>query len=154
LRTGAVLPVLFNPEEYSVEAGNSFAELAVPGSRTPPLQFTRGQARRLQLGLFLDTEESKTSQDVLSQSVRITAFLDKDPATRAPPVLLFLWGSFRFRGVIERVGQPFTRFLPSGLPVRATLNVTMVEYEAVAVEARSGLAVVAATAVTAVAGAT
>ena len=37
--------VLFNPSDYSIDRGASFAELQVPGLATPILQFVRGEGR-------------------------------------------------------------------------------------------------------------
>ena len=38
LNSGENIRVMFNPEEYTLESANSFAELAIPGVRVPPLQ--------------------------------------------------------------------------------------------------------------------
>ena len=46
--------VQFNPTEYGIDRGASYAELQVPGLRTPLLQFVRGEAQTLTLELFLD----------------------------------------------------------------------------------------------------
>src|SRR5262245_21084097 len=136
-RTGESIPVLFNPEEYSVEAGNSFAEVPIPGSRVPPIQFVRGTARVLKMDLFFDTTAKGT--DVRREAERVVGLLAPDQVTLGPPVLLFAWGSFQLRCVLERVSQRFARFLPNGLPVRAYLAVAFREYEAVALETRAGL---------------
>ena len=54
--------------------------------------------------------------------------MDIDPELHAPPVCLFIWGAYIFPCIIERVNKKFTMFLPSGIPVRATLSVTLREY--------------------------
>ena len=36
--------VMFNPSEYSIDRGASYAELPIPGLATPLLQFVRGEA--------------------------------------------------------------------------------------------------------------
>ena len=36
-----------------------------------------------------------------------------------PPVILFIWGRFIFKGVIESLSQKYTMFLSDGTPVRA-----------------------------------
>jgi len=137
LSTGQATPVAFNPEEYSVDAGNSFAEIAIPGLRVPPIQYGRGMARTLKMELFFDTSDAGV--DVRSQTGRVVGLLEKDPSTHAPPVLVFSWGGFQMRCVLERVGQRFSRFRTDGVPVRAYLSVQFREYEEVAVEVESGL---------------
>ena len=95
--SGEQLEVMFNPEEYSLDLGNTFAEIAIPGLKTPPIQYVRGNIRTLQMELFFDTYEEK--RDVRRETRRITSLLDKDPATKAPPLLLFSWGGLNFKSV-------------------------------------------------------
>ena len=45
----------------------------------------------------------------------------------APPFLLFTWGSFQFRCVLESVSQRYTQFLTNGSPVRAYLKLSLWE---------------------------
>lgn len=54
--------------------------------------------------------------------------MDINADLHAPPICNFVWGSFRFPCIIEKVSKKFTMFLPTGVPVRATLNVTLREY--------------------------
>jgi hypothetical protein len=51
-QTGEQIPVLFNPAEYSLDLGNTFAEIGIPGLRVPPIQYVRGNSRSLKLELF------------------------------------------------------------------------------------------------------
>jgi hypothetical protein len=53
LQTGERISVMFNPEEYSLDLGNSFAEIDIPGLKTPPIQYVRGNIRNLRMELFL-----------------------------------------------------------------------------------------------------
>lgn len=125
--TGEEIPVLFNPTEYTVEKGNQYAEIAIPGLEAPLLQFNRGNARMLTMDLFLDTSES--ARDVREFSRKITALLDIEPDTHAPPVCRFIWGGGEsFTGVLEKAIQRFTMFLADGRPVRATVGVTLREF--------------------------
>ena len=55
--------------------------------------------------------------------------MDIDSDLHAPPVCLFVWGAFIFPCIIERVNKRFTMFLPEGIPVGATLSVTLKEYK-------------------------
>src|SRR5215218_9069144 len=56
--SGDRVPVMFNPEEYSLDQGNEIAEIGVPGLATSPVQYVRGRARTLQMDLFYDTYEA------------------------------------------------------------------------------------------------
>jgi len=43
---------------------------------------------------------------------------------KKPPVCLFSWGSFCYKGVVHRIDQKFILFLPDGTPVREELSVS------------------------------
>lgn len=136
LQTNEQIPVMFNPEEYSLDLGNTFAEIGIPGLKTPPIQYVRGNIRNLKMELFFDTYEEK--RDVRLETARVSSLLDKNVTIQAPPILLFSWGGLNFKCVLESVGQSFTMFLSDGTPVRATLSVSFKEFESVEVEIQQG----------------
>ena len=137
LRTNEQISVMFNPAEYTFDVANSFAEIGIPGLRTPPVQYVRGNARTLKMELFFDTYE--LGADVRAATLRFTTLLDPEPTTQAPPILLFNWGGFSLQCVLESASQRFTMFVEDGTPVRATLNVSFKEYEAGGGHVQSGL---------------
>ena len=137
LENNEQFPVMFNPEEYVLETGNSFAEIGIPGLAKSPIQYVRGNLRTLQMELFFDTYERRS--DVRADTRRISSLLEKNQTTQAPPVLLFTWGSLQFKCVLEHAAQRFIMFLNDGTPVRARLNVTFKEFEQVEVEVQHGL---------------
>jgi nucleoid-associated protein YgaU len=129
----AVIPVQFNPPEYTLAKAAQIAEIAIPGIDAPILQFVRGQTQTLALELFFDTTrlgstESKVVDvrlmtNVVAQLGRI------QPNTHAPPRVRFIWGmGLSFRAIVDNVQQKFTLFNPAGIPVRATLTVSFKEY--------------------------
>ncbi|MEH1771555.1 MAG: LysM peptidoglycan-binding domain-containing protein [Nostoc sp.] len=125
-RSGEIIPVLFNPTEYSLETSNQFQRTAVPGTSTPVTQFVNGNTQTLTMDLFFDSYEKQ--EDIRNYTKKITSLLDIDPALHAPPVCEFHWASLNFKSTIEQITQKFTLFLDSGVPVRATLSVTFKEY--------------------------
>lgn len=138
-----VVPFLFNPSEFTVERTNQFTEVSVPGLSASTFQFLRGGSRTITMDLFFDTYEEGT--DVRLYTDRITGWdsgstfsklsdggkglMDIDSDLHAPPVCQFIWGSYIFPCIIERINKRFTMFLPDGIPVRATLGVTLREYK-------------------------
>jgi nucleoid-associated protein YgaU len=139
------IPVMFNPEEYTVNKDVNFAQTAVPGLSAPILQFVNGNMQTLEMELFLDTYEehregnrvlNRAGQDVRELTDKITGLMDIDPTTHAPPVLLFVWASLSFTCVLARASQRFTMFLADGTPVRARLQVTFNEFRNVDLEAK------------------
>ncbi|TRO82663.1 LysM peptidoglycan-binding domain-containing protein [Desulfuromonas acetexigens] len=123
---GGAVEVLFNPNEYRLSGSNQFAEVAIPGLPSPPLQFVKGNSRTLTMQLFFDTFEK--GSDVREHTRKVTRLLDIDPELHAPPVVLFTWGDLNFMGVLERAEQRFTLFYASGIPARATVDVTFKEF--------------------------
>lgn len=124
--TGARFPVMYNPEEFKLEQGNTFAEVGIPGLNASPVQYVRGKARAVTMELFFDTYE--LGVDVRTRTAPIVGLLDKSPQTQAPPVLLFSMGRFQFQCVLVDAGQSFTMFLRDGTPVRSTVSVRLQEY--------------------------
>lgn len=142
------IPVQFNPTEFSLDKGAQIAEIAIPGLDAPLQQFVRGQSEKLTLDLFFDTTEDgmgtgatsvTTYTDTIYQLVKI------EPDRHAPPICTFIWndkfpgtdisshlGNQRrneFQCIVENVKQKFTLFSPEGVPLRATLTVTLREYK-------------------------
>lgn len=135
--TNEQIPVMFNPEEYTLDQGNTFAEIGIPGLEAPPLQYVRGNLKMLKMELFFDTYEK--GSDVRSFTRKITRLLEKNQTLKAPPILLFTWGRLNFQCVLDGASQKFTMFLNDGTPVRATLSVTFKEYQPVQIDIRRGL---------------
>ncbi|MEO8036506.1 MAG: peptidoglycan-binding protein, partial [Acidobacteriota bacterium] len=135
------VPVLFNPTDYSVDRGATYAEVAVPGLRTPIMQFIRGEASSLQLELFLDrTNERKNLEEDLQ---RLRKFVQIDGELHAPPVCRFEWGgqllngavSF-FQGVVTSFKEKYSLFSEDGKVTRARIGITIKSYESAEVQLR------------------
>jgi hypothetical protein len=129
----AVVEVMYNPKEYTIDSSTQFQRSAMPGLQTPVTQFVSGQTQTLSLDLFFDTYEAKT--DVRIHTAKVTNLLKINRDIHAPPVCRFEWGvplslekGVFFQGVFDKVTQKFTMFLDSGIPVRATLSVSISEF--------------------------
>jgi nucleoid-associated protein YgaU len=144
---GEKIELLFNPTELSVEKSIQLAEIAIPGLWAPLQQFVRGQAERLSVELFFDT----TDQGMGAGATSVTEHTDKvytlarvEPDGHAPPRVRFIWGDTipgghlaypvdgqrrkAFEGVVESVKHKFTLFSPQGVPLRATVSLTLREF--------------------------
>lgn len=143
------IPFLFNPEQFTVEKSNHFAEIDIPGLGSPLLQFVRGNSKTFKMDLFFDTcEERKVGgatysagTDVRELTNKVTDLMEIDSDTHAPPICLFSWGKSgekgqAFRCILESISKRFTYFWANGNPVRATLSVTLKEYTSVEIELR------------------
>ena len=79
---------------------------------------------------------NSAGDDVRKLARKVTDLMNIDPATHAPPVLLFTWSSLSFTCVLSRAVQRFIMFKPDGTPVRARLTVTFSQYSNAELEAK------------------
>src|SRR5207237_1114668 len=123
---GTSQDVLFNPKEYSVEKSVQWEPHKAPGLDTPEQQFTSGNPAILSVELFFDTYEAKT--DVRTEHTdKIMQLTLIDVEKHRPPLVIFAWGTFTFKGVIESLTLRYTMFLPNGKPCRATASLSIKE---------------------------
>ena len=121
------IPVMFNPPEYRIEKTNQYAEIGIPGLGSSLLQFVRGNAQSLSMELFFDSSDSGI--DVRIRTELVVGLTTPNAQTHAPPRLMFVWGTLIFPCVLESVTQQFTYFNSAGMPLRATLTVTLKSYD-------------------------
>lgn len=143
-----LIPVQFNPTEFSFDKSAQFAEIAIPGLDAPLVQFVRGQSEKLTMDLFFDTTDQGMGPGATSVTTltdQIYGLLKIEPDGHAPPICSFQWhrhfpgsdlsatlGNQRrseFKCVLDSVKQKFTLFSPEGVPLRATLSVSFREYK-------------------------
>jgi hypothetical protein len=140
------IEVLFNPASYTVSKTVAYTPMESGGARrlnAPRLKFSGGGSRTLTLDLFYDVTEPVSIGglpmpvgDVREQTNRIVALTRLSAQGRAPPVLEVSWGDagpahsdFPFQGVITSLTQTFTMFEESGVPLRATLGISFLEFD-------------------------
>ncbi len=142
------IEVQFNPTEFSLDKGAQIAEIAIPGLDSPLLQFVRGQNEKMTLDLFFDTTESGMGPGATSVTTltdKVYSLVKIEPSRHAPPICSFLWSSSfpgadlspqagnqrrnEFQCLVESIKQKFTLFSPEGVPLRATLTLTLREYK-------------------------
>jgi nucleoid-associated protein YgaU len=148
--SGPGLEVQFNPTELTLNKGVQIAEIAIPGLDSPILQFVRGQSETLALDLFFDTTDGGMGERATPVTTRTDKFyqlIKIDGSTHAPPICRFIWGRHDFAGshfdknwasqdrengfdcLVESVRQRFTMFSSEGIPLRATLRISLREYK-------------------------
>lgn len=119
LDTKEEISVMFNPSTYNVI---TTGQLAGEGTC---LQFKRVNVEDFTVSLFYDTYENQS--DVRKETQKITDLVIPTVTgkkTKQPPVCLFVYGNFVYKGIIYKVDQKFLMFLDTGIPVRAELTVT------------------------------
>lgn len=125
---GEKIECAFNPSEYRLQKSVGYTDhktlLNVPIS-----QFTNGAADLLSMELFFDSTSDES--DVRTAAIdTLDSLLEVDGELHAPPRCRFVWGGgLDFKAVLVEADKRFTRFLPSGVPVRAWVAVTFKQYE-------------------------
>lgn len=134
---GTTLECKFNPNSCTIEKEVNYGKLKATGSGASIQQFVNGNAKRLLMELFFDTTDkvgtnaSEKEIDVREQYTNyIDLLLSVDGELHAPPVCRFVWGKgIDFTGLVESAKTNFTKFRPSGVPVRARVPIVFTEYK-------------------------
>ncbi len=133
--TGTIIDVMFNPTDYteSIEAmmDSPVGEVGKTASKSTQdidPSFKKVTLKDFTIKLPFDTYNTKnhTKEDVRNLTQKIADLVMPNvpgKTKKRPPVCLFLWGNFSFKGTITRVDRKFTMFLADGTPVRAELTV-------------------------------
>ena len=129
LETGDRIPCLFNPNEYSISKSNSWKETSTQHSNVPRLEFTGGGPTQLKVDLFFDTyEQGGNARDYVKEIFKLARISPSGSGDSEPPRCMFSWGTnFEFEAVVSNVSARFTLFRPDGMPVRATVSLTLKE---------------------------
>lgn len=125
---------MFNPTEYSNSINAKW------NGETSNIEFINTNYSDLKITLFFDSyeeqgdvrEDRKKRGDSTGRTVVGTKrILELAIPTvygknrKQPPVCMFSWGKFNFKGVVKSVTQKFTMFLSTGIPVRASVTVVL-----------------------------
>jgi len=125
----------FNPNTYTFDKKNSWPADQKAGGNVPQATFGGGSPATLTMELLFDTysDDGAKAEDVRTKYTdKLWALMMVDPKLKdkkskkgRPPRVKFMWGkTWSFEGVITSLTQKFTLFLDTGIPVRATVNVT------------------------------
>lgn len=139
------IPCLFNPAELSMSLSNTWnvrgdgetnSSDAVPGKGVQTLTFGGSNNGSLSLELFFDT--TAEGVPVTNYTSKIVALMDIDPNIAGtnkkrrrgrPPTVEFAWGSMKsFPAVIESLTLRFTYFSSKGMPLRASMSLSLKQY--------------------------
>lgn len=134
------LRCLLNPNKYVLRKSNTWSQSQRTGHDVPRLEFGGGQPATLEVELLFDTyaewmqhntqEDVRKYTGVLWDLMLVNDKLKGNNERGRPPFVRFQWGKgCSFEGAITSVTQDFTLFFPSGVPARATCQVSFQEVE-------------------------
>jgi contractile injection system tube protein len=121
-----ILKVMFNPASLTYTVSTQWPE---QGQNKQHVSSTA----KLSMDLIFDTTD--TGKDVREKTVLLANTMApptvKSKAPFQPQVIALDWGSFRFKGVLESYKETIDFFAPEGVPLRATVNISMKNQEKV-----------------------
>jgi len=128
---GKEVPVQFNPETLKL----TFANEDNSGARSHPRQSTGSGTSTLAVELLFDT--TATGRDVRANTKKIAYFIMAAPGM-AQPGLSFEWGTLIFRGVVKSLDETLAYFSEEGVPLRATIALSIARPKIEFIDPRPG----------------
>jgi Contractile injection system tube protein len=129
------LPVQFNPETLKVVYANQLHQPGSPGDhRGPPAQLWIGSSStKMNVTLWFDIpshpdgQSSEIGGDVRKLTEKVAYFITPTDQgdDKVCPAVRFVWGTFRFDGIIESMEETLEFFSPEGKPLRAQVALSM-----------------------------
>jgi nucleoid-associated protein YgaU len=117
--TGEKIEVMFNPSEYTVTA-----QVEIKEEKPYPF-FSKLKLDDFTVKLHFDTYEKGTDVRVkTNQIAKLVMPTIAGKEKKKNPLCLFSWGTFIYKGLLYKITQKFTLFLPNGIPVRAEVDIT------------------------------
>lgn len=136
--TGGKIDCMFNPAKLSFSLSNDWSADRLPGQNTPTMKYGGGQSGTFDLSLVFDT--TSTGKTVTDYTNKIIGLMKVDESigntnsaktNGRPPWVKFHWGTHlhSFRAVITSANVTYTYFSSDGMPLRATVDVQLSQFE-------------------------
>jgi hypothetical protein len=131
--------VQYNPKEFQVSKSLTWEESKTQGLAVNPLQFQKGSPMTASFDLIFDTTGESAPKNVQDAWVNGLLALTNSDATPAageeveqgkkrPHALIFTWGAFTMKCVIESINVTYLMFASSGEAIRARCSVKLKEW--------------------------
>jgi hypothetical protein len=138
VESGGRIDCMFNPNSFTFATQNRWESDQVPGKGTPSLRFAGGGGGSFSLSLVFDTTDTGTA--VTIHTNKLLKLMDVDTTLAGydeaknngrPPWVKFHWGTHlhSFKAVVTSTSVGFTYFSNEGLPLRATVDLSLEQFE-------------------------
>lgn len=117
------VPVHFNPASLQYTVANTLKE---QGKGAKKKQYVSQTTAKLTMDLVFDTTD--TGEDVRVTTNRMAKLLQPVGAgggKNVPPTVRFSWGAYAFTGMVEQYKETLDFFAAGGIPLRASINLTL-----------------------------
>lgn len=137
---GPDFTVQYNPKEFKLDKTVSWQESQTQGQSTNFVQYQKGAPMSASMDLYFDGTNSDPPANVQTDWVDPLLYLTKatvqpgqgeaaELGKKRPPSLLFQWGDFSFKCVIESVSTTYLMFSSDGRAIRARCTVKVKEWQ-------------------------
>lgn len=143
---GKTVTVQFNPESLKVSFSNQIVQPTNTDTGSgktksqSATQFVGAGTTKLSLQLWFDVnaplpEGAAQVDDVRNLTKDVSYFITPKPVGDqfVPPLVRFLWGSFQFDGIVDSIEESLEFFSGEGVPLRASMTLSMSQQKIVAV---------------------
>jgi phage tail-like protein len=128
---GAQVTFASQPRSLEITHAGEYAFLAGPGMPRPRPDFHHGRPRCLKVSLVTDWDlggdDLAKPESVYQQTDALQGFLKPLDGTREPPIVVFTYGTREFEGYVTNLDHTVEKFSSSGVPLRVSYQITMVE---------------------------
>lgn len=137
--TGARIECMFNPAKFAFSTSNRWRSEPVPGRSAPSQRFEGGESGSFSLSLVFDTTRDGKAVTVHTNKLlglmkvdKALAGYDEARNNGRPPWVKFMWGTqiHTFKAIIKNISVSFTYFASDGVPLRASVEMSLDQFEA------------------------
>lgn len=126
LNTGRIMRFQYNPETFEYSRSATYVELVAPGMSYPTTQYVHGNSRSFPIELFL---YDKPYTGVIDRQKSFFEGLLPPEYNNInytkPPMVLFVYGSFIKRCVVEELNVKIEEYDSWGRPTMARFNLSL-----------------------------
>src|SRR5919199_2114671 len=127
--SGPPIPVHFNPASLQHTVTNQLSD--PDDDKKDHQQYVKKSSAKLTMDLVFDTTDK--GEDVRKTTKKIEKLMEpkEQKGKKVPPVVLFEWGVFKFQGLVESYRETIDFFSGDGVPLRASVNLSLSQQEKV-----------------------
>ncbi len=116
------IEVHFNPASLQYAITNTMKNEGRGNNRK---QYVGESTGKLTMDLVFDTTRDGT--DVRDHTKKVAKFMEPKPegSKKVPAIVEFRWGVYSFQGMVEAYKETIDFFAPTGVPLRAAINLTL-----------------------------
>jgi hypothetical protein len=125
-----------NPSNYARNFDITYNNTRAMGTPTMQPKFNTSGEKNIQFDIVIDgtgvvppTSPSSTAVDIDTQLDDLKKVIfTLDGTEHQPNTVMLAWGSFKFVGKLNSMKVEYTLFKPSGIPLRAKINLNFIQY--------------------------